>query len=123
MVVTALAASFLVGLLSGLSLALPARSWSERIAEGFGPLLDQPQTRFAPAFREEVFRSFAEGSAQPQMLKALGPPLSRRHCSEKTVCWDYATAAAADTSHFVRVLIFDGSGRLVRRRMGFVLGD
>jgi hypothetical protein len=123
MISTALVASLLVGLLSGLFLALPGRSFREIIEEGFGPLLDQPQTRFAPAFREEVFRSLDKGATQHQVLKALGPPLSRRYCSDKTVCWDYSTAAASDTSHFVRVLIFDSSGHLVQRRMGFVLGD
>lgn len=122
-VATALAASFLVGLLSGLSLALPGRSFRERIEEGFGPLLDQPQTRVAPAFREEVFRSLDWGTTQSQVRKALGPPLGRRDCSDGTVCWDYSTAAASDASHFVRVLVFDSSGRLMRRHMGFVLGD
>jgi hypothetical protein len=123
MFATAWAALLLVGLLSGLFLALPGRSFREAMEEGFGPLLDQPQTRFAPAFREEVFRSFDMGSTQPQILKALGPPLGRRYCSDKTVCWDYSTAASSDASHFVRALIFDSSGRLVHRHMGFVLGD
>lgn len=121
--VAALVTSFLIGLLSGLSLTLPGRSFRERIEEGFGPLLDQPQTRFAPSFREEVFHSLAMGTTQSQVLVALGPPLSRRDCTRGTVCWDYSTAAASDASHFVRVLIFDSSGRLVQRYMGFVLGD
>lgn len=114
---------FLAGLLSGLSLTLPGRSLREMIEEGFGPLLDQPLTRFAPTFREEAFLSFDKGYSQSEVLKALGPPSGRRYCSAGTVCWDYSTAAASDSSHFVRILVFDGSGRLVRRHMGFVLGD
>jgi len=123
LIVIAFMASFLIGLLSGISLTLPGRAFRERIEEGFGPLLDQPQTRFAPLFREEVFRALDMGSTQSQVLMALGSPLSRRYCSGGTVCWDYSTAAASDASHYVRVLVFDGSGRLVRRHMGFVLGD
>lgn len=118
-----LVSSFLMGLLSGISLTLPGRSLKERIEESLGPLLDDPQTSFAPSLREEVFRSLHIGSTQAQVLAALGPPLSRRNCSAGTVCWDYSTAAASDSSHFVRVLVFDGSGRLMHRHMGFVLGD
>lgn len=119
----ALAAAFLLGMLSGLSLALPGRSFRERIEEGFGPLLDRPQTRFAPGFREEVFRALPLGATESQVLKALGPPLDRRDCAYGTVCWDYSFPAAIDASFFPRVLRFDRSGRLSDRIMGFALGD
>ena len=119
----ALLFAFAAGLLWGLSLALPGRSSREKLEEGLGPLVDRPQTQFAPALREEVFYSLPLGSSKSQVLRDLGPPLGSRVCPNGTICWDYSAAAASDASYFVRVLVFDGSGSLVRKRMGFVLGD
>lgn len=119
----ALLSTFAAGLLVGLSLALPSRSFKEKLEEGLGPLVDRPQTQFAPALREEVFRSLPFRSTESQVLRALGPPLGSRVCPNRMICWDYSGAAASDASYFPRVLVFDNSGRLVRRRMGFVLGD
>ena len=115
--------SFALGMYSGLTLALPGRTFREKLEEGFCPLLDQPQTRFSESFREEVFRSLAIGSTETEVREALGTPLNRRDCAEGTTCWDYSAPAASDASHYVRVLLFDRSGHLERRYMGFVLGD
>jgi hypothetical protein len=118
-----LVASFLVGVLTGLSVALPGRSILEMIEEGIGPYIDTPQTQYAPAFRGEAFHSISFGSTESQVASVLGPPLGRRYCSDGTICWDYTFPYNADASYLRRTLVFNSSGRLVDRYMGFVLGD
>jgi hypothetical protein len=114
---------FFCGILLGISLALPGRSFWEALAEGLGPYFEKSQTRFAPALQEEVFSTIPLGSSQGRVLSLVGPPLSRRYCSHGTICWDYSLPYNSDASYLRRTLIFDRSGRLVNRYMGFVLGD
>jgi hypothetical protein len=115
--------TFAVGVVVGLGLALPDRSLLEVLEEGFGPWIDRPQTEFAPSLREEAFRALPLGITESQTLAALGPPLGSRACSDRAVCWDYSAPGASGASYFPRVLVFDASGHLIERYMGFVLND
>jgi hypothetical protein len=119
----ALIVSFVLGSLSGLTLALPGRSLAEAVEEGCGPLLGRPQTRFASSLRDEAFRSLPLGATEAGVLAAVGSPLGRRSCSRATTCWDYSSPMNSDANYLRRTLVFDRSGRLVDRYMGFVLGD
>jgi hypothetical protein len=118
----ALIASFLAGMMSGFSMALPGRSFWETLEEGLGPYIDEPQTKFAPTLRDEVFRSISIGSTKSQVMAALGPPLSYRYCSDETICWDYSFPYNSDASYVRRTLLFDRSGRLVDRCMALCWG-
>jgi outer membrane protein assembly factor BamE (lipoprotein component of BamABCDE complex) len=117
-------AAFLGGLVSGLYLALPSRSFAEVLQEGLGPHLDGvTQTQFAPSLQEETFRSLPLGSTAAQVVTALGRPLGQRDCYDGATCWDYSSPMNSDTGYLRRTLVLDRSGHMVERYMGYVLGD
>jgi len=79
--------------------------------------ISRPQTRFASGFSEEGFRNLKLGVAQTEVVRVLGPPLSRREGERldktETIVWYYTEPMAKSFKH--RALVFDRSQLLIER--------
>ena len=67
----------------------------------------RPQTRFAPGFTERGFASISVGATADEVLRLVGPPLSKKETSNGTTVWYYSEGLSKNFEH--RALAFDKS--------------
>lgn len=83
------------------------------------PIVYDEKTRYAPGYSEVAFDALSYGSTEGDVLKALGPPLSRREISGDRVILHYSEQLSQTDNYLVRNLVFDAGGRLIDRRRYF----
>ena len=96
--------------------------WLAAVGERILPLIEKHDTKYAPGYREEVFRALTLGDTEAEVARLLGRPLLTKQFSDGTTCWYYTRRGERFTSYFVRVLEFDQRGILIARRRYFYVG-
>lgn len=94
-------------------------SWAAALSELILPLIDKHDTEYAPGYSEEVFRSLDLGTDSATVEELLGPPLLTKEFPEDKTYWYYSRHGERFDSYFVRILVFDGEGKLVARHSSF----
>jgi hypothetical protein len=83
------------------------------------PHVYDEHTRYAPGFKEETFESLPLGTSEADVRKALGEPLERHVTPDGRRVLAYSQQATGQDNYWVRTLVFDVDGRLVRRVADF----
>ncbi|HEX6899357.1 MAG TPA: hypothetical protein VF789_06570 [Thermoanaerobaculia bacterium] len=100
------------------------REWLARLGELFLPVLDPGDTKYSSGFNEEVFAKITVGARKQDVLEKLGEPLDRKSFPEPIMkkafpnggeAWYYSRHGPESKSYFVRVIVFDGQGRVARK--------
>lgn len=97
-------------------------SWLTAVGERILPLIEKHDTKYAPGYREEVFRTLEPGATESEVVLLLGRPLLTKQFSDGNTCWYYTRHGERFASYFVRILEFDRRGVLIARRHYFYVG-
>src|SRR5262245_15246690 len=95
------------------------RSALSRLVDPILPLFLEEQTTYPPGFREESFRSLSAGMTEMDVRQALGAPLSDRMLADGRRILYYSEQATPTANYFLRLVVFDGQGRLQERHAEF----
>lgn len=99
-------------------------AWLARLGELVLPLLAPGDTEYAPGFNEDAFVAIKTGAREREVLERLGQPLDKKSFPEPimrkvfpdgSTAWYYSRHGPRSKSFFVRALVFDGEGRVIRR--------
>jgi len=96
--------------------------WLAAVGERILPLIEKHDTKYAPGYREEVFRELELGATESEVARLLGQPLLTKKFPDGHTCWYYTRHGQRFASYFVRILEFDQRSVLVARRHYFYVG-
>jgi outer membrane protein assembly factor BamE (lipoprotein component of BamABCDE complex) len=91
------------------------------IADVVAPLIFAENTKYAPGYDETKFRSISKGVSKANVRTRLGDPLAARTFADGETVWYYSEQAAATDNYFVRNVVFDRDGHVVRTFAEFYL--
>lgn len=96
-----------------------SQSWRYRVGQVILPLIYSHDTRYAPLYKEEVFRSVPMGASEADIRALLGEPLSKSRTSRGHELWHYSVAGPKTQDFQLRILEFGEDGRLQGRHAEF----
>jgi outer membrane protein assembly factor BamE (lipoprotein component of BamABCDE complex) len=78
-------------------------------------------TRYAPGFDEARFRELRPGASMSEVKRVLGEPLLQQTFADGETVFYYSRQRDARDNYRIRNVVFDGSGRMIRRVAEFYL--
>ncbi|HEY2092420.1 MAG TPA: outer membrane protein assembly factor BamE [Thermoanaerobaculia bacterium] len=90
------------------------KSMLSPVGEVLFPMICPERTRYASAYREEAFRSVKPGMTEHDVQRSLGEPLLRKTFPDGETVWYYSKQSTERDNYFVRNIVFDQRGRVVR---------
>lgn len=94
---------------------ISARYWREKIGSVVLPLIAEHDTELAPGYREDAFDSLRLGASREDVEELLGAPIKTWRFSGGEV-WSYSRAGSKGGFYFERIVRFDSTGTLTRKR-------
>ncbi len=90
-------------------------------ADGVLPLIMSDGTEYAAGFDEARFRELRPGTPRAEVKRVLGEPLRQQTFDDGETVFYYSRQRDERDNYRVRNVVFDGSGRMIRRVGEFYL--